>query len=127
MSPWTVGILVVIAIVIFWFVGSFNKFKRLRILIDEAWSGIDVQLKRKSNIILNLLDVLKMQMSFEKDLLLELANTRKILGSDDHEKAMAANDRIDQIVTAIRATEEAYPTLGSNDSFKGISIYSGIN
>ena len=35
---------------------------------------------------------------------------------------MAANDRIDQIVTAIRATEEAYPTLGSNDSFKHLMV-----
>ena len=118
MSPWTIGILIAVVLVIIWCISTFNKFKRLKVLITEAWSGIDVQLKRKANIIPNLVDVLKMQMSFEKEVLVELTNARSGLNSNDHEQAMAANDKMDKIIASIRATAEAYPTLGTNESFR---------
>ena len=118
MSPLFLCILIGIAIVLLWIIGTFNKFKRLKVLISEAWSGIDVQLKRKANIIPNLVDVLKMQMSFEKEVLVELTNARSGLSSSNHEEAMAANDKVDTIMASIRATAEAYPALGTNESFR---------
>ena len=117
----SVGLLVIIAIVgllAIWSISTANKFKRLRVIVAEAWSGIDVQLKRKANIIPNLVDVLKMQMSFEKNVLVELTNARAGLSSRDREQAMLANDKIDKIVSSIQATAEAYPTLGTNESFR---------
>ena len=118
MSTFFLCVLIVIAILIVWGIAIFNKLKRLKVLITESWSGIDVQLKRKANIILNLVDVLKMQMSFEKEVLVELTKARGGLSSNDHEQAMQANDKIDKIVASIRATAEAYPTLGTNGSFR---------
>lgn len=118
MASFTLGILIAAAIIGIWFISTFNKFRRLKILITEAWSGIDIQLKRKANIIPNLVDVLKMQMAFEKEILIELSNARSGLNDHDREKAMAANDKIDKIMTSIRATAEAYPNIGTNDSFR---------
>ncbi len=116
----TIGIVccVTVPVVIIWAISIFNGLKRLKIQITEAWSGIDVQLKRKANIIPNLVDVLKMQMSFEKEVLVELTNARSGLNSTNHEEAMKANDKLDKIMASIQATVEAYPALGTNESFR---------
>ena len=111
-------ILCILAVTIVWGIFAYNGISRLKVLIAEAWSGIDVQLKRKANIIPNLVDVLKMQMSFEKELLVELTKARSALTDSDHEKAMAADEKVNEIMASIRATAEAYPNLGTNESFR---------
>ncbi len=86
-------------------------------MIQEAWSGIDVQLKRKANILPNLVDTLKMQMAFESDVLKQLTAARSGLISGDRVTAMEANDQITRLMPSIQATAENYPTLGTNASF----------
>ena len=73
--------------------GKALTFKGEQITIQEAWSGIDVQLKRKANIIPNLVDTLKMQMKFEEDVLSKLTAARSGLVSSNKEEAMAADDQ----------------------------------
>ncbi len=108
---------VVVAIIVLWYIGTMNKFRRLKIAIEESWAGIDVQLKRKANIIPNLVDALKMQMNFEEKVLTELTAARTGLVSNDRAEAMAASDRISAMLPTIRATAENYPQLGTNQSF----------
>lgn len=108
---------VVVVLIIFWAIATSNKFKRMQILITEAWSGIDVQLKRKANILPNLVDTIKMQMQFESDVLTRLTAARSGLNSSDREEAMKANDQVNALMPSIRATAEAYPALGTNASF----------
>ena len=116
--PWGLIITVaVVVIIVFWWIGQYNLLHRLKIAITEAWSGIDVQLKRKANIIPNLVDTLKMQMNFESSLLTELTAARSGLTSGDRAEAMAASDKITAILPQIRATAENYPQLGTNASF----------
>ncbi len=110
-------ILGVIAIIVIWYIATYNRLRRLKISIQEAWSGIDVQLKRKSNILQNLVDTLKMQMKFETDLLTQLTQARSGLTSNNHAEAMAANDQVTKLMPGINAVAEAYPQLGTNDSF----------
>ncbi|MBE6389304.1 MAG: LemA family protein [Lentisphaerae bacterium] len=109
--------LVVLLVLVFWWIGTMNGFRRLQVAIQEAWSGIDVQLKRKANIIPNLVDTLKMQMDFESNVLTELTAARSGLISGSHAEAMAANDKISSLLPSIRATAENYPALGTNASF----------
>lgn len=118
MSVGTIITLVVVAVVAVWIISIFNMLKRLKVIITEAWSGIDVQLKRKANIIPNLLDVLKMQMNFEEKVLVDLTAARSGLISNDRSTAMAANDKLTEIFSGLRATMEAYPSLGTNESFR---------
>ena len=106
-----------VVLIIFWVIGIYNKLKRLQVTITEAWSGIDVQLKRKANILPNLVDTIKMQMKFEEDVLTKLTAARSGLNSADREEAMKANDQLNAIIPTIRATAEAYPQLGTNASF----------
>ena len=108
---------VVVAIIVLWYIGTMNKFRRLKIAIEESWAGIDVQLKRKANIIPNLVDALKMQMNFEEKVLTELTAARTGLTSSDRGEAMAASDKISALIPTIRATAENYPQLGTNNSF----------
>ncbi|MBE6365984.1 MAG: LemA family protein [Lentisphaerae bacterium] len=112
-------IITIIAVVIIalWWISTMNGFRRLKVAIQEAWSGIDVQLKRKANIIPNLVDTLKMQMDFESKVLTDLTAARSGLVSGNRAEAMAASDKISAMLPSIRATAENYPSLGTNQSF----------
>ena len=112
MSVGLIITIVVVVLILFWWISTYNTFKRLQITIQEAWSGIDVQLKRKANIIPNLVDTLKMQMKFEEDVLTKLTAARSGLVSSNKEEAMAADNQVNHIMANIRATAEAYPELG---------------
>lgn len=112
-----IAIIAVLVIIVLWWIATVNGFRRLKVAIQEAWSGIDVQLKRKANIIPNLVDTLKMQMNFENKVLTELTAARSGLVSGNHAEAMAASDKISAMLPSIRATAESYPALGTNQSF----------
>ena len=118
MKMWYIAIpAAIIVIAIFWWISTSNRFRRLKVTIQEAWSGIDVQLKRKANIIPNLLDTIKMQMNFENKVLTELTAARAGLTSSNRAEAMAANDKITALMPSIHAVAENYPQLGTNQSF----------
>lgn len=114
---WAIGIAALAIIIILWWISTVNSFRRLKVAIQESWSGIDVQLKRKANIIPNLVDTLKMQMNFESKVLTDLTAARSGLTSSDRAEAMAASDKITSMLPTIRATAESYPELGTNQSF----------
>ena len=113
----TVALIVIAVLIVLWWFGTMNRFRRLKIAIQEAWAGIDVQLKRKANIIPNLVDTLKMQMNFEEKVLTELTEARAGLTGGDRAAAMAASDKIASIIPSISAVAENYPELGTNKSF----------
>ncbi|MBO5802688.1 MAG: LemA family protein [Lentisphaeria bacterium] len=122
MSVGLIITIVVAVLILFWWISTYNTFKRLQITIQEAWSGIDVQLKRKANIIPNLVDTIKMQMKFEEDVLTKLTAARSGLVSSNKEEAMAADNQVNHIMANIRATAEAYPELGTNASFRQMML-----
>lgn len=117
MSTGTIITIVAVVIIVLWFISCFNRFKRLQVAIRESWANIDIQLKRKANIIPNLVDTLKMQMKFESELLTKLTAARSGLVGGDKVEAMRANDAITNMIPEIRATAENYPELGTNRSF----------
>ena len=122
MSVGLIITIVVVVLILLWWISTYNTFKRLQITIQEAWSGIDVQLKRKANIIPNLVDTIKMQMKFEEDVLTKLTAARSGLVSSNKEEAMAADNQVNHIMANIRATAEAYPELGTNASFRQMML-----
>ena len=115
---WGLIVTIIVAVlIVLWWISTMNGFRRLQVAIQEAWSGIDVQLKRKANIIPNLVDTLKMQMDFESKVLTDLTAARSGLISGNRAEAIAANDKISSMLPSIRATAESYPALGTNQSF----------
>lgn len=112
-----IPVVIVIAVIAVWAISSYNSLLRKKNYITEAWSGIDNQLKRKVNIITNLVDSIKMQTKFEGDMLDKIAASRSGMLSRDKETAMAANDEASRVLPSMVALAENYPQLGTNQSY----------
>jgi len=109
---------IIAAAVIIWLIISYNLFIRDRNLIKEAWSGIDVQLKRRYNLIPNLVETVKGYTLHERKLFEDITEKRSksMSISDKHEKAAAETD-ISGMLKNIFAVVENYPDLKANENF----------
>jgi len=96
----------------------FNTLIRKRILTQEAWSGIDVQLKRRHDLIPNLVEVVKGYMKYESGVLERVTELRSQAANTTaiKEKAALEND-ITQAIKKIFALVEAYPDLKASQQF----------
>lgn len=110
-------VLGVIVLIVLYFIVVRNKFVAKKNYVKEAWSSIDVKLKRKANVIPNLVDLLKMQTNFEKDTLEKLTAARSGMLSGSNDDKMKANDEASRLLRSFYAVSESYPSLGSNPSF----------
>jgi LemA protein len=115
----TTWIIVIVAVlVIFFFVGIYNTLVVLRTRIQEALSGIDVQLKRRADLIPNLVETVKGYAKHEKDVFENVTKARSALMSAKtvHEKAEADN-MLTGALKSLFAVAEAYPDLKANQNF----------
>ena len=112
--------LIIIAILAVISISFYNSFTRKKLNVTEAWSGIDVQLKRKGNVIPNLIDTIKMQTSYEGDLLEKLTKARTGIIEGNASERMKQNDELGGIFKSVYAVAENYPSLGANESFRKI-------
>lgn len=110
-----VGLLVVV-IIFLW--ATYNGLVRARINVKEAWAGIDVQLKRRSSLIPNLVETVKGYAAHEKETLENVTRARARLDSADGpaDKALADNV-LTQALGRLFAVTEAYPDLKANQNF----------
>ena len=69
-------VLIVIAVIVVWFIGMYNGLVRLKNRVDEAWSDIDVQLKRRYDLIPNLINTVKGYATHERELLEKVTEAR---------------------------------------------------
>ncbi len=109
---------VCIALFVLWVVVSYNLLVRARNMIREAWSGIDVQLKRRHNLIPNFVDSVKAYSSHERDLFDNLAQTRATsLASDAIPARSEAENALSGQLKSLIAVAEAYPELKASANF----------
>jgi LemA protein len=113
---------VVIGIVVLiggWLLVTYNSLVSLRNRVREAWSQIDVQLKRRASLIPNLIEAVKGYAKHEKELLENVTKARAAMvgASSPHEKA-AANDVLSGMLKNLFAVAEAYPDLKASENFK---------
>ena len=111
-------ILLVIAVaIIAWFFGVYNYLINLKVRIENAWSGIDVQLKRRHDLIPNLVEAVKGYMAYEKDTLERVINARSqaVDASSLKDKAQAENF-LTQTLRSLFAVVERYPDLKANQN-----------
>lgn len=111
-------IIVLILILVFWFISIYNLFIKGKNLIKEAFSGIDVQLKRRYDLIPNLLETVKGYASHEKELFEKIADlrSRSISSSNIQEKANTES-QLSGMLKNLFAVAEAYPELKANQNF----------
>lgn len=118
MSIFLIVVIAGIVIIAAWLVGSYNGFVKLRNRAKEAWSDIDVQLKRRYDLIPNLVNTVKGYASHERDLFERVtqARAKAISAQGVAEKAQAENALAGTLKTLF-AVSEAYPELKASTNF----------
>ena len=110
-----VVILVVIAVVL---IGMYNSLVQLRVRCDSAWSDIDVQLKRRHDLIPNLVETVKGIAKQEQTVFGDIAKARsQLLSAGTPSEKIAANQQLDGALGRLLAIVENYPQLKSNENF----------
>lgn len=106
------------ALIIFMIAFYFNKFTRFRNNIKSAWSDIDVQLKRRFDLVPNLVEVVKGYATHEKTLFENIATARTMAYSPDRiSETAAANSQLTGQLRNLFAVVESYPNLLANENF----------
>ena len=111
-------VLVVLAVVIF-AIGSYNSLIGKRNKVANSWSQIDVQLKRRFDLIPNLLETVKGYAAHEKQTFEAVMQARNnYMASGSHQDVMKANGELTQGLSRLFAVTEAYPDLKANSNFQ---------
>ena len=109
------GIIVVLVLIV---VGVYNGLVKSRMQTREAWSQIDVQLKRRNDLIPNLIETVKCYAKYEGDTLAKVTQLRQqVAQASSPAEAMAASDALSRQVAGIFAVAENYPDLKANTNF----------
>lgn len=95
-------------------IGTYNKFVKYRNRIEEAWSGIDVALKRRANLIPNLVRVIEGYSAHENKIFEE--KIRQLSGESDSSR-MEQESKITKSLGGLLAIAEAYPDLKASENF----------
>ena len=118
MSPLLIGGIVV-GVILLWLLFTYNSLVTLRNRVREAWSQIDIQLKRRSSLIPNLVESVKGYAKHEKEVFENVTKARSaLMGAKDPGHAAAANDMLTGALKSLFAVAEAYPDLKASDNFK---------
>lgn len=116
MTTWI--IVAIVAIILIAAVAIYNNLVRLNVRTDEAWSDIDVQLKRRYDLIPNLVETVKGYATHEKEAFENVTKARaEALGAQDVASKAKAENQIEGALKSIFAVAEAYPELKANQNF----------
>ena len=116
----TLIVLGLLAALVFYGVSLYNGLVRARQMAREAWSGIDVQLKRRADLIPNLIETVKGYMTHEKDTLREVTEMRtraQAVPAGDIAGRAQAEGLLGQALGRLLAVAESYPDLKANQNF----------
>jgi LemA protein len=112
-------LLIVIALLVVWAIASYNRLVGLKNQVLNGWRQIDVQLKRRHDLIPNLVNAVRGSMDFERDTLTAVMEARaKAMGAAGPADAAQKEGQLTQALGRLLAVAENYPTLKSNDNVK---------
>jgi len=110
-------ILIVLFIVIAWLIGTYNSLIRQKNIVKNAWAQIDVQLKRRYDLIPNLVEVVKDYMSYEQETLTKVIEARNFAKNATGVKQQAkAENMLSGTLKSLFAVMENYPELKANEN-----------
>ena len=111
-------IIVVLVLLVLWFVGTYNGLIKLRNRKDDQWSQIDVQLKRRADLIPNLVETVKGYAKHEKSTLEDVVKARNsYMSASTPEEKMKEAGELTKMVNKLFALAESYPDLKANQNF----------
>lgn len=116
-----VYILIIIALLIIWGVVSYNGFIRVKNQVSEAGSQIDVQLKRRNDLIPNLVETVKGYSKYESETLTKITSLRAgvsdALDKGDRNEAVKLSDQLTAGLHSLQVSIEAYPDLKASSNY----------
>ncbi len=122
MPIWLI-VLIAVAVILFLLVmGSYNGLVKLNERVEEAWSDITVQLKRRADLIPNLVETVKGYAKHESEAIKQVSEARaKMMGARSVAQAAEADKSFMGALSRIMAVSESYPELKANENFKQLT------
>ena len=121
MDAWLVFLIVIVAIaaiVGIWLWATYNGLVTLRVRVDEAWSDITVQLKRRADLIPNVVQTVKGYATHEQGVFDNVAQARsQLLSAQGPAETASAENRLNQTLKSLFAVAESYPQLQASQNF----------
>jgi LemA protein len=114
----SIVIIVFIILLLVFIIAVFNALIKLRNSVKDHWSQIDIQLKRRFDLIPNIVETVKAYAKHEEETLKEVVEARNLYEkSTTHEEAINADLKLNEYVPKLIALAEAYPELKANENF----------
>jgi LemA protein len=123
MNAGTITLIVIVAIVVLvalFLVGAYNSLVKLKVRVEEAWSDITVQLKRRADLIPNLIETVKGYAAHEKEVFERVTEARSAVVNATQqgpEATAKAENMFEGALKSLFAVAEAYPDLKANQNF----------
>ncbi len=112
-------ILVIVAVIILWIIFTYNGLITFRNRTKEAWADIDVQLKRRYDLIPNLVETVKGYATHERELFEKVTEARsRAMGAGGLKEKAAAEDALSNTLKSLFAVAENYPQLRASENFQ---------
>jgi LemA protein len=108
----------VVLVAVTWAFARYNGLVRARKRVEEAWSGIDVQLRRRASLLPNLEEIVKGYAAHEREVFTEVARARgAVQKAGNAGEAASANDALSHAFIRMFAVAENYPQLRASENF----------
>jgi LemA protein len=121
----TIAIIIVVAIIVIavlYYIAKRNSIIGARNRVDESWSGIDVQLKRRHDLVPNLVETVKGYAAHESEVFEKATKARaEAMQAGGVEDTAKAESKLSGALTELRAVAENYPTLRATENFQQLS------
>ncbi len=110
--------LIIIILLVIWVIAIYNSLVTKRTRVDNGWAQIDVQLKRRYDLIPNLVETVKGYAAHEKEVLEKVAELRsRAMGATSPKESAEANNMLSATLKTLFAVAENYPQLKANENF----------
>lgn len=120
-KPYFMTALIIVAVVLalaFYVIGIYNRLIKLRTNVSEAWSGIDVQLKKRYDLVPNLIETVKGYATHERETLESVTQARvAAINAKGIENQQQAENQLTRAISGLFAIAERYPELKANTNF----------
>lgn len=111
-------VIVIAALVVLWAIVAYNRFITLRTHAEEAWSDVEVQMKRRYNLIPNLVETVRAYAKHEAGTLEKVTAARTVaMGATSLAEHAEAENMLSSTLKSLFAVSEAYPDLKANQNF----------
>ncbi|HDT15121.1 MAG TPA: LemA family protein [Firmicutes bacterium] len=119
MGTGLIAVIVVLVVIAAFVIGVFNRLITLKVRANEAWAQIDVQLKRRADLIPNLVETVKGYAKHEKEVFENVTKARSMIqdAGGNVEKSAEANNMLTGALKSLFAVVENYPELKANQNF----------